>query len=609
MDLHGWIAVATLVYATTFLITRWLPIPITALSVPVILVSTGVIEDPKQALMGFSNNAVIAIAGIFVIGAALRESGVATLIARGLERIAGKSEVGILTLIMGATAILAAFMNNTAVVAILLPVGVVLAQRSGIAASRLLMPLSFAAVLGGTISLIGTAPNFIVADYFNEKAADPATQAGFPGAINVFDYAFVGIPITLTGILFMVLIGRRMLPNISTADRIAAAQLPEQVASHYGVPEQLFTLRLGEASNLNGLSIAESGIRNTYGLEIVMVRRPGALGPKWYQPDPELLLSGEDVLYVSGDDRSAWALCETEMLQFGLADPETLEELLGHGATLAEVTLTPHSPAIGRTFRMLDFRKRFGVNVLALFRRAEVQREGLAEIPLELGDAFIITGTARNVRALARHPDFVVLTDQSQVEDVTRAPLAILILLVALLPPVLWNFPLPISAMGAAILMILTRCISRSGLRRCMDWSVLCLLAGTMPLGFALEQQGIASQAAGWLTAMSDSPTLLFGMLFLLAAAFSNLASNAAAAVIMAPVAAQVALDVPGIETKAALLAMAYGCSCNFIVPYSQCNLLVMAPGGYGAKDFIRVGLAASLVMALTTILALEFLL
>lgn len=608
MDVHGWIALATLVYATTFLITRWLPIPITALSIPVILVSTGVIEDPKQALMGFGNNAVIAIGGIFVIGAALRESGVATIIARGLERIAGKNEVGILVLMMGATAGLAAFMNNTAVVAILLPVGVVLAQRSGIAASRLLLPLSFAAVLGGTISLIGTAPNFIVADYFNEKAASPENAATYPGMIGVFDYAFVGIPITITGILFMVFIGRKMLPTISTADRIAAAQLPEHVASSYGVEEQLFTVKLVDGSPMVGRSIAESGIRNTYGLEIVMIRRPGALGPKWYHPDPEFVFLAEDVLYVSGNDQSAWELCETEMLQFGLADPDALEELLGHGATLAEVTLTPHSPAIGRTFRRMDFRKRFGVNVLALFRRDEVLREGLAEIPLQLGDAFIATGTPRNVRALARHPDFVVLTDQSQVEDVTRAPLAFAIMLVALLPPVLWNFPLPISAMGAAILMILTRCISRSALRRCMDWSVLCLLAGTMPLGYALEKQGIAGQAADWLTAMSHSPTILFAMLFLLAAVFSNLASNAAAAVIMAPVAAQVALTVPGIETKAALLAMAYGCSCNFIVPYSQCNLLVMAPGGYAAKDFIRVGLAASVVMAITTIAVLEFL-
>ncbi|MDA1194567.1 MAG: SLC13 family permease [Planctomycetota bacterium] len=608
MDLHGWIALATLVLATILLITRWIPIAITGLSIPVVLVTTGVIREPKDALVGFGNSAVIAIGGIFVIGAALRESGVATLIARGLQRVAGRNEVGILTLMMAATVVLAAFMNNTAVVAILLPVGVVLAQRSGVAASRLLLPLSFAAVLGGTISLIGTAPNFIVADHYNTHAANVAHAAQYPGSIGVFDYAFVGIPIAITGILFMVLIGRRLLPTITTSDRIAAAQLPEQVASNYGVPNQLFTLKLVDSSSIVGRTIADSGIRNTYGLDVVMVRRPAALGPRWFQPEPGLELEADDVLYVSGDDAAAWELCETELLQFGLAEPGAVGELLGHGTTLAEVTLTPHSPAIGRTFRHMDFRKRFGVNVLALFRRQAVMRENLADIPLELGDAFVASGTPRSVRALSAHPDFVVLTDQTQVEDVTRAPLAVALLLLALLPPVFWNFPLPISAIGAALLMIMTRCISQSGLRRCMDWSVLCLLVGTMPLGLALEQQGIAAHAATALTGLSHNPTLLFAALFSLGAIFSNLASNAAAAVIMAPVAAQVAFDVPGIDTKSALLAMAYGCSCNFIVPYSQCNLLVMAPGGYQARDFIRVGLAASVVMAVTTILALEFL-
>ncbi len=600
MTLHAWIAIGTLAFATTMLMTRWLPIPITALSIPVILSSTGVLADPKDALRGFGNNAVIAIGAIFVVGAALRESGVATLIARGLQRVGGKSELGISFLLMSATAIMAAFMNNTAVVAILLPVGVVLARRSNLAPSRLLMPLSFAAVLGGTISLIGTAPNFIVADYYNE--------GGFEGQIGIFDYAFVGIPITIVGVLFMAFVGRRLLPTITTADRLAAAQLPEHVATSYEVSDKLFTLRVAEASALVGVTIAASGARNTYGLEIVMIRRASALGTKWLQPEPDVRLEADDVLYVAGDDTAVWNICEEEELQFGLADPKAVDELLGHGATLAELTLTPHSPAIGRTLKSMDFRKRFGVNVLALFRRQAVLHDNLADEPLQLGDALLVTGTPRKVRALGKDPDFALLTDQSQVEDVTRAPLAFLLLLVALVPPIAWGFPLPLSAMGAAILMVMTRCISRSGLRRCMDWNVLCLLVGTMPLGLALEEQGIAGGVAGLLAGVATEPIVIFAMLFGLAAVFSNLASNAAAAVIMAPVAARVAEAVPGMEPKAALLAMAYGCSCNFIVPFAQCNLIVMAPGGYQARDFIRTGLALSVVMAVTTIIMLSFL-
>ena len=180
LTLQGWVAIITLIAATTLFITRWVPLPVTALSIPVILVSTGVLPNFRDGLVGFGNNAVIAIGAIFVIGMALRESGVATLMARGLQRVGGKSEFGIIILLMSATALLAAFMNNTAVVAILLPVGMVLARRSDLAPSRILMPLSFAAVLGGTISLIGTAPNFLAADFFNDP--DNVEKYGFEGS-------------------------------------------------------------------------------------------------------------------------------------------------------------------------------------------------------------------------------------------------------------------------------------------------------------------------------------------------------------------------------------------------------------------------------------------
>ncbi len=597
MDVHGWIALATLAGATYLFIRRPIPLGISALAIPVVLVTTGVLSDPKQALLGFGNHAVISIGAIFIIGAGLRESGVATIIARGLQRVGGRSELGLVMLMMSATAILAAFMNNTAVVAILLPVGMALSRRANLAPSRLLMPISFAAVLGGTISMIGTAPNFIVADYYN--------NGDFDGKIGIFDFANVGIPITVVGVVFMAIFGRRLLPTVKTEDRLAAAQLPEQVASNYGVPDKLFMIRIAKSSAIVGKTIVETDIRNKYGLDVVMVRRGAALGQRWLQPDPDLRFEADDHLYCSGPDEAAWDFCETEELQFGLADDKAMDEIMSHGATLAEVTLTPHSPAIGRTFKSMDFRKRFGLNVLALFRGQEVLREKkLADLELSLGDAFLVSGSARHVRQLSAHPDFVVLTDQSQVEDITRAPLALGIMMLALVPPIALDFPLPISAMGAAILMILTRCISRSGLRRAMDWNVLLLLIGTLPLGLALTQTGIDQLAADWITGIVSDKLTLFAVLFVIAAAFSMLASNAAAAVIVAPVAIAAA-DTLSIDPKAALLAMAYGCSCNFIVPYSQCNLIVMAPGGYKAVDFVKAGLVLSVVMAVTTVVVL----
>ncbi len=609
LDLKGWIALATLVVATTLFITRWIPLPMTALGIPVVLYATGVLDAPddpgvlfaapKEALVGFGNHAVLAICAIFVVGAALKESGVATLMARGLQRIGGRREVGLLSLIMLATALLAAFMNNTAVVAILLPAVAALAARAGIAPSRIMMPMAFAAVLGGTISLIGTAPNFIVADYYAEE---------FPGQqIGVFEFAKVGIPITVVGIVAMAVFGRRLLPVIRREDRMTAARLPKDAADSYKLAEKLFKMLVVKGSKVAGMTIADADIRKRYNLGVIMIRRPGTIGDKWLQPTPDLVLQPDDVMYAQGDHQDAWMFAESELLQLGLPTTRAIERLLGHGTTLAEVAPAPRSRALDRSFKELDFRKRTGLNVVALWRRNEPIQEGLADERLQMGDAFLVSGSSRRVLALAQNPDYIVLTDLSQGEDVTRAPVAIGILLLTLLPPVVFGFPLAISAIGGAVLMVATGCIARHAVVRAIDWKVLAMLCGTLPLGIALKNTGISGIVADWFEVISDMGglTAVFAALFLMAAGLSVLTSNAAAAAIMAPVAVQSAAGLEGLDPKGALLAMAYGCSCNFLLPFAQCNLLVMSPGGYGTRDYVRVGAFMTVVMAVTTITVL----
>ncbi|MDJ0976082.1 MAG: SLC13 family permease [Planctomycetota bacterium] len=604
MTPEQWIALGTLAVATTLFITRPIPLAMTALSIPVVLWVAGIV-DRDQALGGFGNQAVLAIGAIMVIGGALRESGVATLIARGLQRVGGTGEAGLIALLMVSTSLLAAFMNNTAVVAILLPVVAALSRRSGVAASKLLMPVAFAAVLGGTISLIGTAPNFLVADYYNNPLEGDAPER----PIQIFDFATVGIAITITGTIFMILIGRRFLPEITAADRREAARLPMEAAESYGIGEKLFKLKVAESSSVLGKTIAEVDVRKRYDLAVVMVRRPAALGERWLQPEPSMTLELGDIVYVQGPWEKAWEFSEEELCQFGLASERAVERLLGHGTSMADVSVPPYSRALGRSFKGLDFRKRYGLNVLALWRRNEAITEGVADVELELGDSFLVSGTADQVAALQENRDFVVLTDLSEEENLTRAPIAIIFMLLALLPPVLLNWPLPITALGAAILMVAFGCIQRTSLLRSIDWKVLAMIIGTLPLGVALDQVGIAGSVAEWFRPVNDALGLtgVYGVLFLITATLSVLTSNAAAAVIMAPVAAKAATLI-GLDPRNALLAMAYGCSCNFLLPFAQCNLLVMGPGGYGTKDFIRVGIGLSIVMAITTIGMLAYL-
>ena len=604
LDAHGWIALATLVGATTLFVTKWLPIPVTALSIPVVLYATNVLPEADVALKGFGNQAALAIAAIFVLGTGIKETGVATLIARGLQRVGGRSEAALIASLMLATGLLSTVMSNAAVVAILLPVGVALANRCGISASRLLMPLAFAAVLGGTITLIGTAPNFLVGDYLTHEGA------GLAGGLHlsIFDFAPVGLAVLAGGIVFMVVVGRRMLPDVRREDRLAAAKLPVETAQHFGVALKLFAIRVTDTCGVAGRSIAEADIRNRYGLGIVMIHRPRSVAQRWLDPAPERTIRPGDVLYMEGDEVAAWTFCEEENLQFGLADERALQRILRHGATLAEIAVPPHSRAAGHTPRGMKFRERFGLNVLAVSHRDGVLVDNASDVRLQVGDAFLVSGPPEKVYAIAKHPDFSVLTDISKEEDVTRAPLAILLLLAAVVPPIVHDIPLALSGLGAALLMVATGCISPRGLRRAVDWNVIFLIVGTLPLGIALDRHDVAATAAGWIHDFGQTAGTvgILGALFLLAMTVAVLTSNAAAAVIVAPVAARTALAA-GIDLKDALLVMAYGCSCAFLLPFAQCNILVMAPGGYKTSDFIKVGACMSLVMAVIVIVFFAF--
>jgi len=600
LDVYGWISIATLAAATTLFITKWLPIPITALSIPLILYATHVLPDAADALKGFGNQAAMAIAAIFVLGAGLRESGVATLMARGLQRIGGQSETRLVMLLMAACASLSAFMSNAAVVAILLPVGVMLSRRSGVAPSRLLMPLAFSAVLGGTVTLIGTAPNLLVGDYLEREGAQYAVNLH----VSIFDFSPAGLLIVVTGILFMAFIGRRLLPVVRSEDRLAAASLPEEVAKAFHVRETLFELLVVEGSSVAGQTVAQADIRHRYGLGILMIHRPGSMTKRWIEPRPEQTLRPGDVLFAQGDEVAAWSFCESEMLQFGLATEQAIQRILRRGTTLAEFSVPPRSRAIGRSFHDTDFGRRFGLNVVMLWRRSGAVHDSPRDEPLEVGDAFLVSGSAERVRRLSERPYFTLLTDLSESENVSRAPLAILLLIAAITLSVAYRVPLAMSAMGAAVVMYATGTISRRVIRQAVDWNVIFLIVGTLPLGLALERHHVASIAAMWIhdAGAVTGTTGVFAILFLVAALLAVLTSNATAAVIMSPIAARAAVAA-GIDVKHALLVMAYGCSCAFLLPFAQCNILVMAPGGYKTRDYLRAGICMSLVMALTTIL------
>ena len=602
MDLHAWIALATLIAAVVLFVAKWIPMEATALAIPVVLAATGTLSDPELALKGFGNHAVIAIGAIFILGAGLKESGVATLMAGGIERIAGRSEVRIIVAIMIAVCALSSFMSSAATVAVFLPAVAVLAQRTKVPNSRLMMPLAYAAVLGGTLTLIGTTPNLIL-------GADLAERTGGPG-LGMFEFTRIGVPVAAICILYMATVGVRFLPDRPDQQRLSKGALPEEVAENYGFMTNLYRMKVIEQSKLAGKTIAEAGVRTRYDMDVVLIHRPTSLGVSFLHPRPDLRLMAEDQIYLEGEALDAWRIADEELLQFGVAGPRSLERILGRGLTLAEVTLTPHSQVFGKTFTELGFQQRWGCNVISVWRNGMSLTANTREIPLELGDSFMISGPTERVRELAKDLDYVVLTDASRIEDVRRAPLAAAIMLLAVLPPILGWMPLPLSAIGAALLMMGTRCVSMRGAVRSVDWRVLFMIIGTIPLGLALDKTGVAAQAAEgilWLEPYGGEPLILF-CLFALSGVLAVLVNNGAAAVVLAPVAA-LAAEALKIPISTTFLAVAFGASCAFVLPFgNQCCLMVMGPGGYSAKDYLRAGIGISIVMALATITLLTLL-
>jgi len=601
MDIHAWIAIATLVVAMILFISKLIPLEATALSIPVVLAVTGTVTPAEAVLRGFGNNAVIALGAIFVLSAGLKESGVATLMGRMLERFGGKKEWSLILLIMITTCVLSAIMSNAATVAVFLPAVLVLSRRAKISPSRLMMPLGYSAILGGTLTLISTTPNLILGSELERLSGGART-------LGMFEFAIVGIPICVVGIAYMALIGTRLLGRRGSGDELEREGFQDRIRRQYQIQKNLFRLTVPSGSELADISLAQTNLGKRHRLEVVQIRRSKGVREQFLDAQADLTIKAGDELFVEGWDEDAERLAAEHSIAIEIAGRDETERMLGRGINMAEITLSPHSGFLGRTLTEIGFRSLFGLSVLAIWRRDKPIEKDLAEIPLELGDALLTYGPIRSIRKLDESDDLVLLDRQKSEEDVRRAPLALLLLAVALAPPVFGWFPLAISALAAALLMVGTGCVSLRGAQRSVDWTILFLIIGTVPLGDALFQTGVAGKLAATLfpAGMSLGNFYVFGVLFAVSAVLSTTSNNAAAAVILAPV-AYAAAQSSGVDVGKAFLAVAYGASCAFVLPFAhQCNLMIMGPGGYRTKDFAKVGIGLSIVMAITAVVFLS---
>jgi di/tricarboxylate transporter len=588
---------AILAISVLLFIVDWLRVDVVAILVMLALILTGLIT-PAEAFEGFSSPAVITVWAIFIVSGGLFHTGVANLLADRLLKVAGASLSRLTGLLMTTVGLMSGVMNNVGATAVLMPAVVTIARKVRTNPSRLLMPLAFGSLLGGMTTLIGTPPNILVSDALRMAGLEP---------FSLFDFTPVGLAAMIVGIAYVLLVGHRLLPDRSPAERLADLGEPEEdLVDLYRLGERLFRARIPQGSPLIGQTLAESGLRQDFELSVIGLERRG---DAQLAPPKDRILRRGDVLLIEGMvDNLVWAEATGRLEvqpEVGVADRDLQSEAVG----IAEVLLSPHSRLVGKSLSDIQFREKFNLSVLAVLRDGRPRRTGLAEMPLRFGDTLLVQGPRQYFRILQRESDFVVLGDIEEEPPVRikKAPLAAAMLLVMLVPVIFGWLPIMAAALLAGVLMVITGCLTMDEAYQAIEWKAVFLVAGTLPLGIAMEKTGTAEYLSALMVDALGGmgPMALLVGFYVMTNLLTQFMSNAASTVLIAPIAIGAARQIGG-DPRTLLMAVAVAASAGFLTPVAhQSNVLVMGPGGYRFGDYFKLGLPLDILLLLVVILVL----
>jgi di/tricarboxylate transporter len=575
-----------IVAAMTLFATEKLRVDLVAL---LVLLSVGLLRliDPEEIFDGFANPAVITVWAVYIVSGGLFKTGVADAIGGGILRLAGEKEPRLIATIMVTCGVISAFMNNVGATAMLMPALVGVSRRSNIAISKLLIPLSFSSLLGGSMTLIGTPANIL--------AMGILTERGLP-TLGFFGFTPIGLVLLTTGVLYMALVGRHLLPvREETQGRQDVYRLREYVTE----------VRVSTTSPLAGKTLVESRLGQDYDVTVLAIERDGM----------SLLPIGRDTRVQTGDLLMVESSADDLMAgreALGLTiEPEPkldLERLEPGNVQLIEATLAPNTGLVGRTLRGVRFRDRYGFTALAIWRHGEAITKKLRDVPLHFGDALLLQGPQHRVPELQEGKDFLIL-EPLEVEQLQRnkAPIAVAALTSAVLLVVFADFDISLAMLIAAVIMILTGCLSIEEAHESIDWRTVFLVAGMLPLGMAMEATGAAQYLADIMVgALGDyGATALLAGIYLLAALITQAMSNAAAIVLIVPIAVNTALAL-GANHITFTMAAVIGAATSFLTPIGhKANVLVFGPGGYRFFDYARVGALLTVVLLIVSMIFL----
>jgi di/tricarboxylate transporter len=561
-----------------------------------VLISLGLtsVITPGDLFSGFSRSAVITVMALFIMTNALYRTGVTRWMGERLLQLGGTRPWRLTLTVMLAGAVLSYFMNTIAAGAVLLPAIIGIARTADIRPSKLLIPLSYGTLLGGMATLLTTSSILV-----NAALRD----ANYP-SFQLLDFLPVGGAMAVAGILFMTFIGRRWLPSRSPIDRYGwDARYQSALSDLYSLQERLYEAQIEPASPLIGQSIAGSRIGETLGLSILAIERgrQTILAPK-----PDEVLRLRDVLIIVGRSERVEQLIEMGVAIEAESDRE--DDFSSDYIGMAEVIIAPRSRVVGQTLKQINFRQKFGLTVIALWRNGRSYRTDVGELPLQFGDALLMHGSRDKIRLLQAEPDFIVLQPESaEAQRPAKAWLSAAIMLGTLVVMALGWLPIAEATFTGAVLMVVTRCLTMDEAYQAIEWRAVFLIAGMLPLGLALTKTGAAAwlgqvliQAFGGL-----GPLILLSVFWLVAMLLTQFVSGQAAAVIVAPIALSAAIQINS-SPYAFAMAAALACSTAFMTPIAHpVNLLIMGPGGYTPRDFFKVGLPLTMVVFIVMLIVL----
>ena len=587
------IAIVLGVLASGFILftTEIFSIDVTAMAILSFLCFFGYLS-PEEAISGFSNPAVLTIAFLFIMSKALQKTGILEYLIIKVKKLADKSILLGRTFYLLVIGLMSAVINNTAIVAIFMPVTIRLAHKYKLSPSKMLIPLSYAAILGGTLTLVGTSTNLLVNSIF------VGTSNFEP--LGMFEFFKYGIILLVIGLFYILFIAPRLLPSRTVTSSLTRS---------YHLGGYLTEMKIRNDSPLVGKTCMDRGINRNYDVMVLDILREGKMITDMIRLTT---LRAGDVLFVRGTLENFLRMKEVERVALLTDEKLTQEELEQEDNVLVECILTDKSDLVGKSLKSGNFRRRFGAFILAVRREGVIFRKKIAHVVLNAYDTLLVYGPAKKIVNFSKGNDFIVLGEvNAEIRKQRFWWMTIIVILGSIIIAAIGFMPIMKSAMIGVVFLLMLKVITPKESYESINWQVIVLISALIPVGIVIKNTGTADWIGSFISNLVQSvprdlqPKVLLGLIYLLTMILTEVSSNAATAIIMTPIAIAVTQQLD-FEPRAFIFAVAFAASASFITPIGyQTNLMVYGPGGYKFSDYIRVGLPLAIIFWLTAIFVL----